>query len=320
MAWRKFKALGTEIIITAALTAEQENILLEAKRAVLDFERRFSRFTAGNELAKLNNSLKREQEVSETMAELLKEAKRYYLETGGIFDPTVISSLEAVGYDRSFDEISSRVDQKKPEKINFEKLIKIFTSRPKMTDLKIDGKTINRPTGFRVDFGGIGKGYIVDQLSKNFFSAVKNYWISAGGDIIADGDQENDSGWNIGIQNPSQPEENIFFINTKGKKLGIATSGIIKRTGQADDFKWHHIIDPRTGLPVINEILSVTAISSSALRADIFAKTILILGKNKGLDFIEKENDSAAIIFTKDKKTIFSSRTHLYLNPYEKTK
>lgn len=313
MIWREFKAMGTDIIITASLKTEQQNILAEAEKAVIDFETRFSRFIVGNELSELNNSLHEKQAVSEIMVELLKEVKHYYLETKNIFDPTVIGSLEAIGYDKNFDLISSKSDQPDPEKPDLARIKKIFLSRPKITDLKIKGRMINRPLGLRLDFGGIGKGYIIDFLSHKFFGSVKNYWISAGGDLIVSGHQDNNFGWDIGVQDPLQPEQDIFCINTKGEKLGVATSGIIKRTGKTGDFNWHHIIDPRSGLPVLNDILSVTVISSSATRADVFAKTVLILGEKDGLNFIEDKNDSACLIFTKHKKPIFSKRANLFL-------
>ncbi|MFA6995218.1 MAG: FAD:protein FMN transferase [Patescibacteria group bacterium] len=310
MIWREFKALGTDIVITVRLGAEQQNILVEAEKAVIDFETKFSRFIIGNELFKLNNSSHEKQVVSKTMAELLKEARHYYLETKNIFDPTIIGSLEAVGYDKKFDLINSGSDRKKPD---LKKIKEIFLSRPKMDDLKIEGRTIRRPLGFKLDFGGIGKGYIIDFLSKKILSPFKDYWISAGGDLIVSGYQDNNSGWDIGVQDPLRSERDIFYINNKGRKLGVATSGTIKRTGKVGNFSWHHIIDPRSGLPVINDVLSVTVISSSAVRADVFAKTVLILGEKEGLDFIENKNDSACLIFIKHKKPIFSKRANIFL-------
>jgi len=308
MIWREFKAMGTDIVITANLEAGQEEILAKAENKIRDFEQKFSRFIETSELSQFNNSLATQETVSPMLASLLSEAKNYYLETAGIFDPTIIGSLEAAGYDRSFNQII------KGQALRSDRS---FATRPKMTELEIAGRIINRPSEFRVDLGGLGKGYIIDYLTKNLFSSVHNYWISAGGDIIAAGHQENSAGWNIGVQNPHRPEKNIFSIKTGGQKLGIATSGIIKRSWGKEGHVLHHLIDPRHGRPVKNNILSVTAISSSALRADIFAKTILILGVEQGLNFIEQKKDSAAIIFTNDKNPIFSRQAPKFLNTYE---
>ncbi|MHB8904226.1 MAG: FAD:protein FMN transferase [Patescibacteria group bacterium] len=313
MIWREFKAMGTDIIISALIEPEKQNILKEAENIVLEFEKRFSRFIKDNELTNFNDSAETKIEVTEMMLELLKESIHYFIKTKGIFDPTIIGSLEKVGYDKNFLDINSKPENNLSKKINLDQIRAEFNLRHKISDLKIKNKIIEKPVGFRVDFGGIGKGYITDFLSRTVLADLENFWISAGGDILAVGNPGDDIGWDIGVQNPLKPEENIFFINTNGEKLGIATSGIIKRSGQSGDFQWNHLIDPRSGLSVINNILSVTVISSSAIKADIYAKTILILGEEDGLEFIEREDDSAGLIFTKDNKLIFSKRADLYL-------
>jgi thiamine biosynthesis lipoprotein len=305
--------MGTDIIISALLEPEKQNILKEAEEIIAEFEKRFSRFIDNNELTNFNNSTETEIEVSETMLELLKESVNYYIKTKEIFDPTIIGSLEKIGYDKNFLEINHDSENNLPTEINLNQIKTEFNLRYKVSDIKIKDKIIKKPIGLRIDLGGIGKGYIVDFLSKTIFADIENFWISAGGDILAVGNPGDGIGFDIGVQNPVKPQENIFFVNTKSEKLGIASSGIIKRSGQKGDFKWNHIIDPRTGLSIVNNILSATVMSSSATKADIYAKTVLILGEEEGLEFIEKEEDSACIIFTKDNKIIFSKRADLYL-------
>ncbi|MFA6417239.1 MAG: FAD:protein FMN transferase [Patescibacteria group bacterium] len=313
MKWREFKALGTDIIFFLPEVSESDKILTAAEKAVLDFEKRFSRFISDNELNIFNASEETEIEVTETMAELLRLAKYYYLKTGGNFDPTVIGSLEGIGYDKNFLDLGIKRGEAELEKIDLEKIRKEFVKRSKMETLKVVGRIIYRPREFRVDLGGFAKGYIVDLLGATIFQRVKNFLISAGGDIWAVGNQEGAQGWDVAVQNPLTPEENIFFLNTRGERLGIATSGILERTWKRGNFEAHHIIDPSSGLPVENNILSVTVISADAVKADIYAKTVLILGTEKGLEFIENEKDSACIIFTKNQGTLISSRANNYL-------
>lgn len=327
MQWREFKSLGTEIIISATLEPGQENILNKVEEAIKDFNDRFSRFVKGNELDAFNNASSGVIRVSPTLAQIISEAKDYFNKTGGIFDPSIISDLESAGYGESFDKI---LKPSTPDEAVFGDLVAANLddksgratpniSRPSLfTQLEIRGEKIIKPPGLRLDLGGIGKGYIVDRLTKELLSSCSRFWLSAGGDIIISGRDEGKNDWEIGVQNPYQPLENIFTLSNRGEKLGIATSGIIKRAGIKDGRKWHHLIDPRSGQPVLNDVLSVTLISSSATQADIFAKTVLILGRETGLKFIEQETDSAAIIFPRDKKPIFSRRAKLYLKNYEK--
>ena len=114
------------------------------------------------------------------------------------------------------------------------------------------------------------------------------------------------------MQNPNNPGTELFSIHTLGETLGIATSGIFKRQGVKGQVAWHHLIDPRTGLPVDNNILAVTAIAPDATRADVFAKTVLILGESAGLKFIERQPGSACIIFLKTKGIRSSERALRY--------
>lgn len=307
VSWKKFNALGTEVTISAILTTENTELLNRAEYLVTQFEENFSRFIANNELDQFNKS-EGNLKVSDEMIKLLLEAKKWQDFSHNIFDPTIINNLEQLGYDQSFLEIKE--DKVKP---NLEKLKKDFLKRPKLNDLIINKQEVFKPNNLRLDLGGFGKGYIIDKLGQEIFSKVNNYWLSAGGDLLISGHNETQVSWSVGVQNPYEPTKEIFHLKTKGEKLGIATSGIWQRQGDKGGIKWHHLIDPRTGLPTENNILAVTAIADSATKADVLAKTILILGEIEGLNFINKDLTSAALIFLKDGGIVFSSRVKNYL-------
>lgn len=307
MIWRKFKAVGSEIVISADLAPEQETILDNAESFILDFEKRFSRFIKGNELYGFNHGKGKEHQVSLMMMELLIVSLELYYETGGIFDPTIIKSLKSVGYGKSFEKISQRtVARRSSPDVN--KILDNHYKRARMESLVVIGDRAVAPANFQIDLGGIGKGFLVDHLAEKLFKDVENFWISAGGDLIAKGNSDNAKGFLIGVQNPNLPEAEIFKINTKGEKIAVATSGVIKRKGSRGGLEWVHIIDPRIGLPVKNDILSVTVVTSKTVRADVYAKTVLILGEEEGLKFIENKTESACVIFFKEKEAVFSKR------------
>lgn len=303
--------MGTEVVLTAILPEGRQNLLSQAEAAIKDFESRFSRFLSDNELASFNNSTGGvETPVSEMMAEMLNLTKRLHQETSGIFDPTIINSLESVGYNKSFTEI--KPENEPATTPDLEHIKTIFASRPKLSALEIKDKKVVKPDGLRVDFGGIGKGFIIDYLSGHLFKEVSDFWISAGGDLLVKGSAQDRAGWRIGVQNPYQPDKEVFSLNTAGRTLGIATSGIFRRQGANGGFKWHHLIDPRSGLPVENDIMAVTAIAASAAEADVFAKTVLLLGAEKGLEFIEDRPGTACLIFFKGGGTVFSKQALNY--------
>ena len=302
--WIKFNALGSEVIIVAQLETSQFHLLDEAKKTVETFESKFSRFIPTSELASFNNSKDKKINVSPEFINLLAKAKEMFKITKGIFDPTIIGSLENVGYNKSFTEIKNgSAPSFKPAEIK-----KIFKKRPKFNALKIKADSVIKPTDFRIDFGGVGKGFLADILINKLFKNVRNCWISLGGDLSVKGDEkpEAKSGWKIGVQDPNNPGREIFSVKTGGRSLGIATSGVFKRKGKSGNQTWNHLIDPTTGLPVENNIIAVTVIAPNATAADIFAKTVLILGETAGLNFIEKQPDAAAIIFFKNGGAVFS--------------
>ncbi len=313
MIWREFKALGSEIIIAADLHINQEDILLSVKKETLEFEKNFSRFIPGNELNIFNNSTESKRNISFLFGEMLKKAREYYYLSSGIFDPTIISSLNSLGYDQDFDVLDKLNSQQNQPSPDLKKIVNEFESRSKMTELEVYDTYVICAENFKIDLGGLGKGFIVDYLADKYFSSISDYYISAGGDLLISGNQIAQRGWQVAVQDPRHADKNIFSINTGGEKIAIATSGIIKRHGKKGKVNWHHIIDPRTGLSVDNNILSVTLIASTTLRADIFAKTVLILGTHKGLELIEGQADAACVIFLSDGSPIYSSRMNKYL-------
>jgi len=311
--WREFKALGTDIIISANLPEKDKLILRQAEAIIIDFEKKFSRFLPNNELFRLNNESSGKQKISSTMTALLSAAKDQYLKTSGIFDPTVIGSLENIGYNKTFELVEKNSNT---QEIDLEKIKYNFNNRKKMDELRLKDEIAFFPKGFKLDLGGIGKGYIVDFLSEQLSMLTNDYWISAGGDILIKGNNNQSNGWQVAIQDPIKQAESQYHLNTKGHKLGIATSGIIKRQGKTGKFAWHHLIDPRTGLPAINDVLTATVIAPSALEADVWAKTVLILGQEEGMDFIDRQ-DAACIIFLSYGEAIISKNMEKFLEKYE---
>jgi thiamine biosynthesis lipoprotein len=89
---------------------------------------------------------------------------------------------------------------------------------------------------------------------------------------------------------------------------GVATSGRDHRRWATERGEAHHLIDPRTGRPAETDVLSATVVGSSAARADVAAKVLLIAGSDAGLAWLEREPDLAALIVLEDGATRESSR------------
>jgi thiamine biosynthesis lipoprotein len=288
-------ALGSDIDLTLVcndieLAEKTFKILWEEISA---FENRFSRFINSSELSKFNNLAGTKQYVSVEFIELLKLSKKYSSLTDGLFNPFVLPALQAAGYKESF--------------IENKEVLADYSDRSFATydNIKIGDDWAMIPYGTAIDFGGIGKGYLADKLSTITDDVVLNgYWLSIGGDIIAKGKDSNDSFWNIEVQSALNPEKNIARIKLKNAdKIGVATSGVIKRKGKYNGKDWHHIIDPGTQSPVLTDILVTTVCLPSALEADIYAKCLVISGLKEFDRFSKNHKIYSSLVQYKNNKS-----------------
>ncbi len=87
----------------------------------------------------------------------------------------------------------------------------------------------------------------------------------------------------------------------------VVTSGTYERYFEQDGKRWHHILDPRSGYPLDNELDSVTVISADSLDGDIWTTLLFGLGVEKGCAALRQRQDIDAIFVTKI-ATLFSHR------------
>ena len=162
--------------------------------------------------------------------------------------------------------------------------------------------------GIKIDLGGIAKGYAVDRAIKALRKkGVKNCLIEAGGDLFASGKGINKKGWLIGLRNP---RESNLILEFSCSNKGVATSGDYERFKILNKERYHHLIDPRTGLSE-SEVISVTIVAPDAMTADALSTAVLILGKNEGMKLIKKTENIEGVIIVKEEGDfgIFVSKT-----------
>ncbi len=267
----EFFALNTTV--SAVVSDWAEGWRLPRIQAYFDsFEGRFSRFRPDSELCFLNHHTGQAVEVSAEMVELLSECRRFVEVTGGIFNPSVLPQLEATGYDRSFELL--------PENVK----LTGTRSQVGLFSIEVDPATnvVKLPAGDRLDLGGIGKGYAIDHAAACL--GIKDCLIEAGGDIFAAGTAPDGRPWLIDVGHPSQTRAPLARLALTNQ--AVATSSTAKRRWRTNAGWANHIIDPRSGLSVENNVLAVTVVAHEAVSADVYAKTALILGPLDGLDFL----------------------------------
>ena len=162
--------------------------------------------------------------------------------------------------------------------------------------------------GMEIDLGAIAKGYIADRVRDYLRQeGVAQGLINLGGNVQTLGSPE--GGWSIGLKKP---------FSTSGSMIGsleianksVVTSGVYERFFEHNGQIYHHILDPRTGYPLNNELDSVTIISEDSIDGDIWTTLMYGMGVEKGCAALRKRPDIEAIFVTKAKEVVLSSSHH----------
>ena len=166
--------------------------------------------------------------------------------------------------------------------------------------VELNGQKLTLPspdTAF--DVGAIAKGYIADR-SREYLkkSGVKSAIINLGGNVLCIGGRPDGEPFKVGIQKPfADRNETAAVVDINGRS--VVSSGIYERCFKQDGKLYHHILDPHTGYPYDNGLISVTIISDRSVDGDALSTTCFALGLKKGLAFAEKKGVQAVFI-TKD--------------------
>lgn len=263
------------------------------------FEGRFSRFRPLSELSRLNAAAGRPFHASPALVQLVEEALGLARRTGGVFDPTILGALEDAGYDRSFELVTATATHRPAR-----------DSGVSWQDVQVDAvaRTITLPAGAGIDLGGIGKGYAIDRLAAILGSPCL---VNGGGDVHVAGQPPDEASWRVGVADPFSPERDIIVLAVTNR--GVATSSSLRRRWRAGGAVMHHLIDPRTGRPSASDAVQVTAVAATALLADYHAKVALLLGAERGLRYLNNEDDVEGILVWSDGERLETTGLRRYI-------
>ncbi len=284
MDYDNFRAMNCDI----ALAADgQPDRIARGFEIVRDFiaecETRFTRFSETSELAQLNRSSGEWCTASPELFDIVQQARAFVDQTDGLFDPSILDALEAVGYDKSMDEI--RAQGVTPTR----SVIAPARSNFRTVQLDAATHTIRLPRNMRIDLGGIAKGWIAEQAAHRLAEYSEACAVNAGGDLFAIGVPRDENGWSVGLEDPSEAEHLLAVLNVPPG--AVATSSITKRRWVQDGQAQHHLIDPRTARPATTDWLSVTVVAPHATTAEVFAKALLIAGSNEAARIAAHRDD-----------------------------
>ncbi len=298
-----FRAMNTDV--NAYLWHEDTYLARAALHHVEQFfheaHTRFTRFEASSELSALNAAAGQAFRASPQMIEVVELALKFSDKTGGLFNPTIIGALEAAGYDRTFDAIAAGSIKRSQPRAPISPTSAIVLDRNR--------QTITLPKDVRLDLGGIVKGWAVQRATEQL-AAYGPCLVDAGGDIMTLGVVPGTADWSIEIAEPFDRDQTVTTLNIRDR--AVATSGSDRRRWQHNGAWQHHLIDPRTGQPSSSDLLTATVIAPTTVEAEVYAKTLFLLGSVDGLSWIDEQPMLAACVITTDGEAFLSNRMREY--------
>ncbi|WP_407701694.1 FAD:protein FMN transferase [Vibrio algicola] len=247
--------------------------------------------------------------VSEDTATVIREALRINKVTEGAMDVTVgpIVNLWGFGPEDRPDHTPS------DEKLEQRRAITGIQHLQETGDALI--KDI---PDLYVDLSSIAKGRGTDEVASYLESiGINDYMVEVGGEIRAKGKNQQGVAWRIAVEKPVINERAVENIIEPGN-MAIATSGDYRNYFEQDGVRYSHIINPKTGKPINNKVVSVTVLNPSCMTADGLSTGLMVLGEVDGIRIANKENIPVLyIVKTKDGFKEYASEA---FKPYLKDK
>jgi thiamine biosynthesis lipoprotein len=153
-----------------------------------------------------------------------------------------------------------------------------------------------------LDLNSIAKGYAVDQVSALIASAGhKNYLVEIGGEVYAAGVRPDGKYWRVGINRPQKDAAfNEVYKIVSIDNQAFATSGDYRNFFEIDGVRYSHVIDPRSGHPVSNGVVSVSIIADNCTLADGLATAIMVMGVENGISLINRLDNVEGLIVVEE--------------------
>ncbi|MFK7906202.1 MAG: FAD:protein FMN transferase [Chitinophagales bacterium] len=242
--------------------------------------------------------------VDKELYSLIHRALKVSKLTKGAFDISFASMERVWKFDGSMNKLPTKeAVAASVEKVNYQNIV--LDSN--------EGSVFLKEKGMRIGFGAIGKGYAANRAKKIMQEmGIESGLVSAGGDLIGWGEQEDGTVWKIGIADPGEKDKVFSWLSIVNQ--GVVTSGNYEKFAMIDGQRYAHIIDPRTGMPVTG-LKSVSIICPDAELADALATSVFVLGEEEGLNLVNQLKGIECLLVT-DQNEIKTSE-NLALNYYE---
>jgi|GEM_PF-1936311 len=325
-----FGAPVTLVFSTSHGKSDGEKLCSSIRDRLSEIERCLSTEEIGSDIYKFNAAHgSRNIKITKTAFEVLTIAKKYYIETGGAFDPTVYRLTDLWGFTARHKTKDYKplyaYDRQREGDYSFalpdEKFVQAFLSLVDFAAVEFKSQAVGDETVYylsydgedvtvdgvaynmQIDLSAIAKGYAADEAQKLINqSGISGIYISFGGSSLYLADNEGRS-WGLGVVNPIDNSFRRSFARIEVKNKFVATSGTYENSYIYGGATYHHIIDSATGRPSESNILSVTLISGEeggGAATDSLATALLVAGRDAAINYLKRVGAYNYILVTKD--------------------
>lgn len=288
--------MGTSFrVLVAADLAEDD---LERVRTVVEerldrVNRLMSTYDTTSEISRFNRHGSTQAfPMSADLIEALTMARQVSERSGGTFDATVAPLVEAWGFGPGTGIDGPRAPR--PSEADLVRLRERLGYEHVIVD-RAAGTASKTHAEIRVDLSGIAKGYGAEAVSAGLAElGLTSFLVEVGGELAAVGTRAGRP-WRVGIERPD--DEPGIWGTVELSDEGIATSGDYRDYYEEDGVRYAHIIDPRTGRPVVSRGASVSVVHPSAAMADAWATALAVLGPDEGYEVARREGLAAVFVY-----------------------
>lgn len=295
-----------EMTVVANDTIQGNKYINQAVAEVKRIENLISDWIPTTEISRVNqNAGMAPVKVSREVFELVERSIKISKLTNGAFDISYASMDKIWKFDGSMKEMPT------------EEAIKNSVAKVGYHNILLNEKELTvflKNKGMKLGLGGIGQGYIADQIKALLIqNGCKSGIVNVSGDIFAWGKQPDGKPWTVAIVNPMN--KNKVFATFPLEDSAVETSGSYEKFVTFNGKRYTHIIDPRTGYPATG-IVSVSVFAKTTELADALATGIFVLGVDVGLDLVNQLKGIECIIV--DDRGVVHSSENIDMKKFDK--
>ena len=270
---------------------DSRNFQKQIDSLLVDFNQSLSTYIPDSEISLFNKGRSFEF-GSPYFPEVLAASKEVYEASGGAFDPTIGPLIDAWGFgaEDAIDPDSSQVDSL----LRYTGFDKISFDQSKVEKL-VDG--------LRLSFSAIAKGQAIDVVG-NYLAdqGIEHYFVEIGGEVRCLGLNPDEVTWLVGIELPDETRVGVPFDALALDNAAMATSGNYRQFRTVNGRKVAHTINPKTGFPKMQTLLSATVVAPDCMHADAYATACMVLGLEASKELIASDPDLEAYFIYADEQ------------------